>query len=279
MAGSKLWIRPFLFCGYPFEWIVYYLKRWAFVEFLDIAGRFALLVAIVTWWSSRGDLRRQEIVGWWQILSSTEGRSVSGARIIALEELAALHAPLHGVNLSGAELMNLNLPNVSLVGANFDSAHVFNGTLNGGIFRFSSARGGFFHASNLQNAEIFGVDWDSAWVLVSNLKGANFRSASLRYATFENNILDSVDFSRADLRHAVFKRQSLRRTDFAFADLRFADLSGAEAWREIESLWYANIAGAKLPHGFAEWAKNSMHAVSIPDTEQWKVFKDSMWAP
>jgi uncharacterized protein YjbI with pentapeptide repeats len=269
IADANPRVKIFLLLEYPFEWIVYFLKRWAFVEFLEIAGRFALLVTVLSWWFARDEIRDRENIGWWQIISSTEGRRVSGARNRALEELAARKVSLKDLNLAGAVLDHVKLPRASLERADLRLAQITDSDFASTVFEYAVATRVNIVRTNLSGARLGFAVLDSTYFVSTDLSGAGFRFANLRHASFFGGSLNGASFWGADLRHAVFSGLSLSGAIFDSSDLRFADLSSSSDWRLIQSLRSANLAGAALPPGFEIWARDSMGAVFISDSAQW----------
>ncbi|MGB7436294.1 MAG: pentapeptide repeat-containing protein [Candidatus Acidiferrum sp.] len=212
------WSVPFMALEYGFEWMVYGLSNWRFLELLEYVGRFGVLVAVIFYFAESGDRLKQKHYQAWQVINLAEGKGGNGGRIDALEQLNADGVSLVGVNLASAFLVQVQLPKARLARANFDSADARN--------------------SNLEEAS----------VADANLRSANFRGAQLVGASFARSVLDDADFTGADLRNANLQGASLENVD-----LRNADMEGAK-WDSVQSVKGANVLGVKNAR-FVEWAK------------------------
>jgi hypothetical protein len=213
------WSIPWHRIELTFDWIAYFLSRWAFLQVLEYLGIFSVLFAVIFYYSEAGDRKKQKHYQAWQVINTAQGKGGSGGRLEALQELNADGVPLVGVDVSGAYLQGIRLGKSSLVRANFG-------------------------AVDARNSDFRGADFSDA-----NLRGANFREANFAKANLRRVDLRDADLVRADLSGA-----SLAGALLANADLRDADLDGA-AWNEIVSIKAANIAGVRnAPEGFLEWA-------------------------
>jgi hypothetical protein len=215
----RRWTLIFVAVDWCFEWFVYYLSRWKFLEMLEYISSLGVLVAVVFYFSESGDRIKQKHYQAWQVINTAQGKGGSGGRMEALQELSAGHVPLVGVDVSGAFLRGINLAGSDLLRSNFSGA---------------DARNSDFRDANFSAAD---------------LRSANFRDSIFYRASFLGTQLDDVDFSGADLSGADLSGASMPN-----ADLRNSNLSNIK-WREIANLKRANISGIKTPpEGFTAWA-------------------------
>src|SRR5215471_9577973 len=156
-----LW--PFRAVDWIFAWIAYYLARWAFLEVLEFLGIFSVLIAIVFYFSERGDRKKQKHYQAWQVINTAQGKGGSGGRIEALQELNADHVPLVGVDASHAFLQGVRLSKANLLRCDLHAADL---------------REGNFQASNLEYA--------------------NLQAANLRHASLQGSNLMAADLEDAD---------------------------------------------------------------------------------
>lgn len=123
--------------------------------------------------------------------------------------------------------------------------------------------------ADLSNAVLVWADLSEAMLRRANLSGAKLWKTDLSGAELEKANLSEAEFLRADLSgadlsSANFSGAHLQGADFSGAYLEGANLSGARlggvygdirGWKDINSIWNANIFGVRdPPKGFREWA-------------------------
>jgi hypothetical protein len=217
---ARSWIVPFVMIEWLLSWAAFVLANWAFLEVLEYAGTFSVLVVVVLYFMERPDRIKQKHYQAWQVINTAQGKGGSGGRIEALEELNHDGVPLIGVDAQGAFLAGIHLDGAPLARANFSSADL---------------RGCHFRSADLSFA---------------TLSGANFRGGDLATAT-----LQDADLSDADLVGADLSGADLARTNLANADLSGCDLRGVR-WKDILAIKGAMLARTKnAPEGFLAWAQ------------------------
>ncbi|TLP60674.1 pentapeptide repeat-containing protein [Microbispora tritici] len=135
-------------------------------------------------------------------------------------ELDLSHIRIRGADLSGRQLMHVNLNGANLNGANL--------------------RGADLRSANLGDADLGDADLSDANLNYANLGGADLRSADLGDADLNRSYLGS----RANLRGADLRGADLNRADLGGADLRGADLRGTDLGDAY--LLGADLRGADL---------------------------------
>ena len=83
----RRWTLPFHAIEWSFDWTAYGLSQWAFLEVLEYLGIFSVLVAVIFYFTESGDRRKQKHYHAWQVINTAQGKSGSGGRIEALQEL------------------------------------------------------------------------------------------------------------------------------------------------------------------------------------------------
>jgi hypothetical protein len=213
------WSKPWHVIELVFQWIAYFLSRWAFLAVLEYVGKFSVLFGVIFYYSEDGDRKKQKHYQAWQVINTAQGKGGSGGRIEALQELNADKIPLVGVDVSGAFLQGIRLLRANLLRSNLESSDLRDSTLEG---------------SNIEYADLH----------FANFRRSNMKSVNL----FEADLEDS------DLVGAILTGANLTATNLKNADLRNTDLSGI-TWRNIKAIDSANLYGAKnAPDGFIAWA-------------------------
>jgi hypothetical protein len=225
------WLVPLALIEWWLGWIAYVLSNWAFLEVLEYAGTFSILVVVVLYFVERPDRIKQKHYQAWQVINTAQGKGGSGGRIEALEELNADRVPLVGVDAQGAFLMGLRLERAPLARANFSAA-------------------------DLRDCHLRRADLSFA-----TLAGANFRGCDLEEINLENADLSDADLNGADLAKARLDGANLNN-----ADLQEANLADAR-WRGIRDIKNANIVNVgNPPPDFLAWAA-SHGAASAPSKQ------------
>lgn len=132
---------------------------------------------------------------------------------------------LHGANLRGAQMEEMEFPDSILSGAHLEGA-------------------------NLSDANLQGADLSGAHLQGADLSGAGLQKANLRRANLEGADLGGADLEGADMWGAHLAGAILYEASLEGADLREATLEGAdlrEASLEGADLSGANLKGADLP--------------------------------
>jgi hypothetical protein len=183
------WSKVFFTVEWCWDWAAWALSNWAFVQVLERLRSFAVLLAVVFYFTDSGKRTRQEHYEAWQVINTAQEKGGSGGRIEALQQLNADNVRLIGVDVSGAFLQGVRLDGAKLLRANLQAADV----------RESS-----FRRADLEN---------------SNLRSANFRKADLSGSNLVNSTLIDADFLGAN-----FTGADLSGADLSGADLRYTDL-------------------------------------------------------
>jgi len=179
----------------------------------------------------------------WQVISAAHGKTGSGGRKDALQDLHNDGISLAGVDISKAYLPRLKLENADLSEANFSNAILYEANLSETNFRLAILCDTDLHDADLSD---------------TNLQNTNLYKAHLTFA----------DMSGADLKYA-----DLSDTDLWFSDLSGAILTDIKGWQNINDISNAYIHGVKdPPKGFVEWAIEH-GAFSNANREEWEKLK------
>ena len=170
-----MWQRPFLWVERATEYIVSRLRRWAFLELLELVGKLSLVWAALAYLSSADERRSDRHHQAWQIIVAARGSRGNGGRIEAVHDLVADNVPLNGVDLHGAFLHELKAPFGNFEGAELEEA----------IISWADLRHALLREANLRGASLCKADLSD-----TNLSLADLRSASLARATTTGTQID-----------------------------------------------------------------------------------------
>jgi len=208
-------LLPFQITEFASEWTAYFLSRWSFLEVLDYAGTFSILIAVIFYFAESGTRRRASHYQAWMVINTAHGEHGNGGRQEALQALNDDHVSLVAVDVSGASLPGIDLHDADLPRSYFNECD---------LRRANLAR------ANLELAEMKNVNLRDA-----NLRGAVFRDANLKEADLTGADLDGVNLERTNLAGA--------------------DLTDIKNWDRITSVHDARIYDLdNAPDGFMSWA-------------------------
>jgi uncharacterized protein YjbI with pentapeptide repeats len=247
-AGAHASFVPLLFVEWCFGWSAHLLSKWAFLEVLEYAGRLSVLAAVIFYFLGSSDRLKQKHYQAWQVINTAQGKSGSGGRIDALQELNADQVSLVGVDLSRATLAGIQLDSAQLLRATFDNTDL--------------------RDASLRKADLWLADFTSANLEEADLTGANLRSTT--FGPFDDSGSGREVFQTgADLQSAKLIDCNLDETSLAGVDLRYVDWSGAN-WQRIHNIRLANIYGGKnMVPAFRTWAL-AHGAVELQTDADWR---------
>ncbi|MFT4554356.1 MAG: hypothetical protein ACI9S8_003007 [Chlamydiales bacterium] len=138
-----------------------------------------------------------------------------------------------GVDLTGEDLSNLDLPHANFSGASMEEV---------------KAKSAGFGMSNLSHTELFDADLENATLSMANLEAADLRKANLRNARMRESNLSHADFTNANLQGADISLSNVEASNFNNADMREMHIrlvSGFESaqWIGVD-IRNVNFAGA-----------------------------------
>ncbi len=182
----RLWLKPLLYSDWLAEWGAYGLSRWSFLELLEYAGSFSILIAVIFYFLDAPARTQQKHYQAWQVINTAQGKGGAGGRIDALQDLNADHVPLVGVDLVDAFLQGLDLPHADLRrsdlrGADLKSSRLEQADLETANLRSANSRNADMKKSNLRDVNFLDADLAEASLEGANVGGANFERA--RFAT------------------------------------------------------------------------------------------------
>jgi uncharacterized protein YjbI with pentapeptide repeats len=270
-------LHPFLAIEFASEWLVYFSKRWAWVEVLEIAGKFTIVASLVVYLATTNERREaardQKIAkqfAAWQMLAAAAGKKGDYGKAHAIALLNAEGIPLDPLDLSGSLTYNLELKTNELYEPDFR-----NGLLRNAKWERVSTTAANFGTS---------VWAFSTFVSCTN-KSPLLHEAMFNKCTFLSNefmypALTGTTFVECDMRGTIFFARFLNETKF-----RDCDLSGAafhqryymrtktptrEEWLPAQ-MRGCNLYGAEMPDGFLEYATNKLGAVWLKPSD-WKEY-------
>ena len=274
------WAVPFIFLEWNCERLSSLLKQWAFLEVLEHLGRLTIIVAIVFYFTESGSRRKAKHYQAWQVINLAQGKTGSGGRIDALQDLNKDKVSLAGVdiskailpklNLASAELGSANLTNTELVHSNFAGANLYGASLAEARLSSANLADAILINVDLHGADLCGVNLTGATLRYANLSDVELCNANLTGANLHITNLTGANLSNASLAEAALVGADVSGTYFSEADLSKADLRDISLWQNIKRIKHANIYDVKnAPDGFIEWATEN-GAVSIESDKEWQ---------
>jgi uncharacterized protein YjbI with pentapeptide repeats len=263
------WLVPFIFPEWICERLSVLLKRWAFLEVLEYAGRLTILIAVIFYFMEADERRKARHYQAWQIINAAQGQLGSGGRVDALQDLIRDNVSLTYIDLSNAFLMRMDLENAGLSRADFSGADLWQANLSKTKCQWTIFSGTILHGANLSEAILSGAD----------LSGARLTLAHLSRAILYDVNLSGANVFGAKLSGANLHLSDLSDADLNGANLQYSNLSDIKNWRQIRSIELANIHGVKNPPlGFVEWAKQH-GAVGIESEKEWRklLYEKKKW--
>ncbi len=198
------------------EWICeqvsYLLGQWAFLDILGHVGRLTILIAVIFYFME-ADERRIEAENQrkakhyqaWQVINAAQGKTGSGGRIDALQDLNRDRVSLAIIDISGANLTGIDIENANLRGANLSETDL-------PIANLSEAD---LTGANLSEADLTGTNLSGAILCGANLSGANLQGTNLSMANLTLTELSGADLSSLVKGDHLRFPQVGRRTDIS----------------------------------------------------------------
>ena len=137
------------------------------------------------------------------------------------------------IDLSGADLRDLNLMEANLIGADLRGADMFRANLIGADLRGSDLFRADLRLANLRRVDLWGANLVRANLWEVNLSQANLVGAVLLRADLGYANLSQANLLEADLRGAALNGAELRGARLSRADLSRANLWRADCWTLI----------------------------------------------
>jgi uncharacterized protein YjbI with pentapeptide repeats len=261
----------------PVVALVVWWVSWVLVESLpgerwqEVAGVAQALVGVLTlgpvlWAAFRyrraaEDQRKGKHYQAWQAISDAQGKSGSGGRLTALQELHADGVSLVGVDVSGgAYLRGLALPGADLEHADFSGANLIE--------------------AHLEGTRLLGAHLQGALLIEAHLEGALLMHAHLEGADLTRAYLDGAQLAGAHLERAILSDARLDGAILAEAlldqaDLMNANLEGAKHLTREQVLAAAHRVDATLP----KHLKDLEEVHDCVDQENDLLDEDHEWSP
>ena len=198
------------------------------------------------------ELTKDELINRFNRGESLERADLTDMQLegIALVGANLARADLSGANLAGADLSeavltNASLPEAFLQGAKLVGAHMRSADLDGANLSGADLSGADLTRANLEGANLEGANLSKArlqYALLAdaNLGKADLGGANLRSGDLSDAYLGGARLAAVDLRKATLDGANLEEADLIEADLRFCDLQAAT------SLEGALLEGARV---------------------------------
>jgi len=173
-----------------------------------------------------------------------------------------------GESLERADLRDLQLEGIGLVGANLARADLSGANLAGADLSEAILTNASLPEAFLQGAKLVGAHLRSADLDGANLSGADLSGADLSRANLEGANLEGATLCKARLQYALLADANLGKADLGGANLRSCDLSDAYlggARLSAVDLRKATLDGANLEEADlieADLRSCDLHAVA-----------------
>jgi len=194
--------------------------------------------------------------------------SNASLRYVDLKDANLNNARLIRTSLRDATLSSANLKNADLSGAVLFSADLSKADLGDANLRLSNLSKADLHDANLHNVNLSGAILKDTNLRGTNLRGVNLSDIDLSHEVdLTSAILNGSNLSNANMSHAYLEHASLTDANLRGIKLHSADLSYADL-RESDlsdaDLTNANLLGAKVDKKQLAAVK-SLNGAIMPD--------------
>ena len=189
-------------------------SNWALINIIEHVFMLSLIVGVILYFMEAPTRRKQAQYDAWRVITSNEGKTGSGGRIQALQDLNK-----DGVDLSGVDLHKAFLRGISLQQAHLSEADLSKANLGG---------------AHLSEADLSKANLGAAFFSGANLSKADLSEADLGGANLSGAHLSEADLSEAYLGWANLSGANLSEADLSEADLSKANLSGAIGLTQVQ---------------------------------------------
>jgi len=238
------------------------LQRWANLAqvFQGVVGLLTLasiLWAVIRYRRAAEDQRKAKHFQAWQAISDAQGKSGSGGRCTALEDLHNDGVSLVGVELTGglrggAYLAELQLPGADLSLANLQGASLWKANLRRARLYRAALDSANLREADLREASLVEARLSGADLTRADLRKASLANAQIQSAILSDANLEGVDLANAKLQSARLMGTNLREATLTGAYLAGADLSTALGLTRDQICLAKDWSGAKLPEALRE---------------------------
>jgi hypothetical protein len=193
------------------RWLTFLISPLAIFRLLELAGRLAVLLALVSWVAERGDRRESKHNQAWAVVMAAKGERADGGRKNALESLSR-----DGVALGGAPLQKAQFNGIDL-----NKALLFSADFSEGVLFFSKLESTALNQANFSRANILKTSFKGATIVT-----VSFANATITASDFTDATLLDVDFSSANIDNATL--QTLKAAKLCAVTLPNKDRVGSE---------------------------------------------------
>ncbi|ONH52044.1 hypothetical protein CcI49_34545 [Frankia sp. CcI49] len=146
---------------------------------------------------------------------------------IDVVELGLTRANFNSARLGSADFTGVDLSGINFAGAGLWGANFTDSEASGANFAHASFGGAKFTRASLIRANLVDASFDRADLGEANLSGANLAGASLRNTRLAKVNLADADLTKVKLTYSNLDNANLTNANLAGADLTGADLTGA----------------------------------------------------
>lgn len=171
---------------------------------------------------------------------------LSGAKLanVDLPQAKLKYADLSDADLSGAHLDHAELSGADLSSSHLDHAELYFASLSSSHLNRAELSGANLSGAHLDHAQLYSASLSSSYLNDADLSGANLSWADLDHADLDDAHLDHAVLEVADLSGAGLTNAHLNHADLGSADLSGASLLAAHL--DHADLRNANLSGAGL---------------------------------
>ena len=217
----------------------------AVVALNNIEG-FSILAAATLFLLESRERRRNSIYEAWQVIDNAAAANVSTsfARVKALQDLNKYGVSLKGLDVPGAYLSEIYLPNADL-----DLADLSRTNMTYANLKEASLCDAQLESANLSRASLKETNLTYANLNSAQLEGANLTRANLSYADLNSTDMGNANFKDAKLNYANLNGSMLEGASMIDANLSYAQLEGSDlngAQLEGACFQFASLLDASL---------------------------------
>lgn len=186
------------------------------ISFADKLGKLAIIFTIANYFLEAPDRTQSRHYQAWQIIDLARGAPGDGGRRSALKDLVKDDVDLRGIDLSQANLDDMDLRSAKMREAIFSYA-----TLKNADFSCEGGLGFMIHPLRIYDRCSHRTDLSGSKFINTNMRGTNFGGAALYGVTFAE---DGTPPAKAEYKHCIIGN----RTSFDGARIQGAEFNNCQ---------------------------------------------------
>lgn len=165
------------------EWLSQHVVYWGsnsdFVKLLELAGKFTILIAVLSWFLGASDRAKERHYRAWGVVNTARDATGDGGRFDALTDLNNDQISLAASPLDKAYLAHISLPNANLSGATLVNSNLIGANLNGANLSGAKLSTATLASANLKKANLSNTVLTGANLIAADLTEANLSGATI----------------------------------------------------------------------------------------------------